>query len=88
MAGDVIQAIDDAPTKGMPLREAVRRLRGRPGEPVRLRVVAAAPRATLDPAAAGAAAVRDVTLVRETVKVESVLGDRRRADGSWEWTLT
>lgn len=87
VAGDVIQAIDDAPTKGMPLREAVRRLRGRPGETVRLRVVAAAPRSTLDPAAAGAAAVRDVTLVRETVKVESVLGDRRRADGSWEWMV-
>jgi hypothetical protein len=28
-----------------------------------------------------------VTLVRETVKVESVLGDRRRADGTWQWML-
>ena len=84
VAGDRIEAIDGVPTAGLPIREAVRRLRGRPGDSVRLRV-ASPPRETLDPAAAAAA--RDVTLVRETVKVESVLGDRRRPDGTWDWML-
>ncbi|MFM8290631.1 MAG: S41 family peptidase, partial [Planctomycetia bacterium] len=83
LAGDRIEAIDGQSTAGLPIREAVRRLRGRPGDPVRLRVVSAAARGTLDAAAVETA--RDVPLVREVVKVESVLGDRRRPDGTWEW---
>ena len=87
IAGDRIEAIDGEPTAGLPIREAVRRLRGRPGDPVRLRLAAATPRDTLDPASPPTAAAREVTLVRETVKVESVLGDRRRPDGTWDWML-
>jgi carboxyl-terminal processing protease len=49
-------------------------------------VVSAVPRGTLDSAAAVETA-RDVPLVREVVKVESVLGDRRRPDGTWEWLV-
>jgi len=30
---------------------------------------------------------RDVALVREIVRTESVLGDRRRGDGTWEWMV-
>ena len=88
-AGDRITAIDGEPTQGQPLRDSVQRLRGRVGEPVSLTVLPAAPRSeTLDPAAAlPAVAAREATLVRELVEVESVQGDRRRADGSWEWML-
>jgi carboxyl-terminal processing protease len=87
-AGDRITAIDGQPTSGRPLREAVHRLRGRIGEPVTVTILPAAPRAeTLDPLAAAGASARDVTIVRELVAVESVQGDRRRADGSWAWML-
>jgi len=88
-AGDRIVAIDGAATQGLPLRDAVQRLRGRVGEAVSLRVQPAPPPATsLDPGQARpAVVVRELTLVRELVEVESVQGDRRRADGSWDWML-
>lgn len=87
VAGDVIEAIDGTTTVGLPLREVIGRLRGRPGEPVRLRVTSRPATGTLDPDTAAEGPTREVTLVRETVKVESVLGDRRRADGTWQWML-
>ena len=87
VAGDVIEAIDGTATAGLPLRAVIGRLRGRPGESVRLRVASRPPTETLDPGAAPASSSREIALVRETVKVESVLGDRRRPDGSWQWML-
>jgi carboxyl-terminal processing protease len=89
-AGDLIDAVDGRPTAGLPLRQIVDQLRGRIGEPVTLTVRAAAlTPETLDPAAAVAKpkAARDLTLVREVVAVESVQGDRRKSDGSWDWML-
>lgn len=87
VAGDVIEAIDGTATSGLPLRAVIGRLRGRPGESVRLRVVSKATSDTLDPGSAPTSSSREVAVVRETVKVESVLGDRRRPDGSWQWLL-
>lgn len=80
VAGDRIKAIDGASTAGLPLRDAVTRLRGEPGQTVTLTVASPA-----EPAAARPA--RDVPLVRRVVEIESVQGDRRRADGSWDWWL-
>jgi len=80
VAGDRIKAIDGASTAGLPLREAVAKLRGEPGQEVTLTVSSPA-----EPA--NAQVRRDVRLVREVVEIESVLGDRRRADGSWDWWL-
>lgn len=87
--GDLITAIDGEPTRGRPLRDTVQRLRGSVGEPVSLTLLSPArPAATLDPAAARPPVEpRDVTVVRELVEVESVQGDRRRADGAWDWML-
>jgi carboxyl-terminal processing protease len=79
-AGDVIRAIDGGSTRRMPLEEATRRLRGRPGTPVTLSIVRG-------PAAGGEGSARDMVLIREIVQVESVLGDRRRPDGTWEWEI-
>ena len=88
VVGDRIEAIDGEATAGLQLREVVNVLRGRRGEPVTLRIVSvAAPGGTLDPVATPAASARDVTLVREFVRVESVRGDRRRADGGWNWMV-
>lgn len=90
-AGDQIEAVDGEATSGRPLREIVARLRGRVGEAVDLRIGTRASRspATLDPGAAASddVARRDVTLVRELIETESVLGDRREADGRWSWML-
>ena len=87
-AGDRITAIDGGATRGVPLADIVAALRGRAGETVTLRVAAAAAPGTLDPAAADQpGTARDVPLVRDVVRVESVLGDHRRADGSWHWLL-
>lgn len=80
-AGDRILAIDGIATRDMPLPEALRRLRGAVGTPVAIVVDAAAE----EPG--GPRSRRTVTLVREGVKTESVLGDRRRTDGSWDWEI-
>jgi carboxyl-terminal processing protease len=84
-AGDRILAIDGMSTLQMPLAEAFRRLRGKPGASVLLSVASRRTASEEDEAVEGPA--RDITLVREVVKTESVLGDRRRQDGSWEWMI-
>lgn len=88
-AGDRIVAVDGRPTKGLPLREIVEQLRGPESEPVTVAIQPASrARETLDPAVAPVAAgVRDLVLVREVIAVESVQGDSRRPDGSWDWML-
>jgi len=90
-AGDWLDAIDGRPARDVPLREVVGWLRGDVGQPVSLRVATAPDQAvaTLDPVAVGQVpvTVRDVTLVRERIDTESVLGDRRGADGGWQWML-
>ena len=88
-AGDRIVAIDGQATAGRPLREAVELLRGQAGQPVRLAV--SQPRVdqtTLDPnAPAFEEPIREFTLVRQPLEVETIQGDRRGADGSWQWLL-
>jgi carboxyl-terminal processing protease len=91
--GDTLLTVAGHDTRGRPLREIVEALRGRAGEPVGLEIAVAPPGgpATLDPGATGPAVqpvpLRKLTLVREEVRLESVLGDRRRPDGSWDWLL-
>ena len=84
-AGDQILAIDGVSTLQMPLVEAFRRLRGRPGAAVLLSV--ASPLAAPQVAESADGLARDIALVREIVRTESVLGDRRRGDGTWEWMV-
>lgn len=69
-AGERILAIDGISTRGMKLKEAVAALRGPPGAAVSITVGDQA---------------RVVPLEREIVRTESVLGDHRRPDGSWDW---
>ncbi len=79
-AGDSILAIDGVSTRGMPTSQAVARLRGRAGSRVVVTVAGSG-------ADAAGMVIRDVELVRESIRIESVLGDRRRNDGSWDWRL-
>ncbi|MGB8854801.1 MAG: S41 family peptidase [Pirellulales bacterium] len=85
VAGDRIVAIDGLPTQGVPLARLVTLLRGPIGAPVLLRIAPA--RATLDPSAQPEAATRDVRVERALVTTETVLGDRRRRDGTWSYRL-
>ncbi len=73
---DQIVKIDGVLTAGMTMEEVVRRMRGKKGEPIELTLLH-----------------RDqdqpVTrrIVRDTIRIPSVLGDFRRPDGSWEYRL-
>lgn len=80
--GDRILAIDGEPTRGLSLTDIVSRLRGSPASRLRLRVVQ-----TVASGAAATPAVRDLQLTRRAIALESVRGDRRQADGRWDWWL-
>jgi carboxyl-terminal processing protease len=75
-AGDTILAIDGQDTEGMSLQRAVKLMRGRPGDPVRLSILHA-----------GAEESEQVVIKRAVIPLESVLGDRRRPDGAWLFPL-
>ncbi len=74
--GDFIVAIDDQPTAGIKMNDVFRLVRGAPGTKLRLSIESPTP-----PGA------RTVELVREIINTESVLGDRRDKDGSWQFRL-
>jgi carboxyl-terminal processing protease len=95
-AGDVIESIDGATAESLGFDEIVRRLRGVPGTVVVVGVSqpAQAPpvAATLDPTVIATmnpakTVRRELPLTRERIEVESVLGDRRLPDGSWNWWI-
>jgi carboxyl-terminal processing protease len=75
-AGDKILRINGQATQGMSLQDTVRRMRGKKGEPVTLTVLHE-----------GAPKPEDITIVRAVIRVDSVLGDSRNSDGSWNFFL-
>jgi len=75
-AGDQILRIDGRSTQGLSLDDASQRMRGHPGEKVVLTVLHE-----------GATEPVDVEIVRGVVRVDTVLGDTRNADGSWNFFL-
>jgi carboxyl-terminal processing protease len=74
--GDKILRIDGRSTQGTSLKDAVLRMRGRPGESVRLTVLHE-----------GGEQPVEIEIVRAKIQADTVLGDTRRADGSWNFTL-
>ncbi|HLA86164.1 MAG TPA: S41 family peptidase [Thermoguttaceae bacterium] len=76
LAGDVILKIDGQSTEGMSPEKAVKLIHGEIGQPVTLSVLHK-----------GAAKPVDVTVRRAMIKNETVFGDRRKPDGSWEYFL-
>ena len=91
VSGERILAIDGVPTRGLGLADVVGRLRGPIGTTVMLRVAAARPTPVPTPVPTSgdepSDAGRDVRLTRALVTTETVLGDRRGADGGWSFRL-
>lgn len=75
-AGDAIHEIDGISTLGMPRSDAVMRIRGEVGAPVRLRL-----------RHAGEQEMVETAITRERISLPSLIGDARRADGSWDFHL-
>lgn len=73
---DRILRIDGRTTQGMSLEEASAVLRGKVGTPVVLLVQHE-----------GEPQPEEIRIVRAKIQVDSVLGDRRRPDGSWDFFL-
>jgi carboxyl-terminal processing protease len=69
LAGDIIVKIDDKPTEGMNMNEAVRLIQGEPGTKISLSVVHEGTRQT-----------ETYTITRAMISVQTVLGLNRRED--------
>jgi carboxyl-terminal processing protease len=75
-AGDALAEIDGLATTGWTIDEAVRRVKGKAGTSIKV---------TVKHAAGGGTETLEVP--RELVRVDSVLGDRRKADDTWNYFL-
>jgi carboxyl-terminal processing protease len=76
LAGDRITKIGDESTEKLSLDDAVHKLKGDAGTSVMLTVVHP-----------GKTKPITVTVKREVIHIDTVLGDRRRADESWDFLL-
>lgn len=76
IAGDRIVEIDGKATQGITVEEAVGRMKGEAGTQVTLTVVHA-----------HTGKREAFTLTREVIRVESVCGDHRASDGTWDYML-
>lgn len=74
--GDRLLAVDGTSTIGLDLAEIVNLVRGPEGESV-----------TLSMRYEDEGQVRDAELTRQTITVDSILGDRRLDDGTWHFRL-
>ena len=75
-AGDRILEIEGKSTEGIDLDEAVRRMKGETGTSVSITVLHASSNKT-----------ETLKINRQVIHVETVLGDRRKADDRWDFML-
>lgn len=75
-SGDTILKINDTSTEEMQLKDSVTLMRGKAGTPVQLVILHA-----------GDKEPTDYTIKRAIIPIDSVLGDRRKADGTWDFHL-
>jgi carboxyl-terminal processing protease len=75
-AGDKIAAIDGQTTQGLAIKDAERRIRGKPGSPVVLTVLHEGEKKPVE-----------ISIMRAVIHADTVLGDTRRADSTWDWFL-
>ena len=76
LAGDLILEIDGTSTEGMTIDKAVETLQGQPGTPVKLQVLHE-----------DNEKAETLTLTRAIIDVPSVMGDKRKADDTWDFML-
>lgn len=76
LAGDTIVEIEGKPTEGFTIEDAVRVLKGEPGDPV-----------TIGVRHLGSDEIERVTLVRDIIQVATVMGDHYNDDGTWNFML-
>jgi carboxyl-terminal processing protease len=76
LAGDRIVKINGESTKGFRIDDAVKRLKGMPGSDVTITVIHP-----------GKSEEEEITLVRQMIHVNTVLGDHREADDSWSFVI-
>lgn len=74
LAGDLILAVDGKSTKNMSIADAIKLMKGRAGTDLYLTV--------FHPLRSETA---EIKLTREVIKVETVLGDRRKPDDTWKF---
>jgi carboxyl-terminal processing protease len=74
LPGDVITKIDDEEVRHSMVEQVSKKLRGKEGTSVTLEIERAG-------------SLFSKTIVREKIDVESVIGDRRRGDGTWDYTM-
>jgi carboxyl-terminal processing protease len=74
-AGDVIESIDGTSAKGMSIDDAIKRMKGKLGTEVDVGI------------RRSSGAPESFKLKRELVRVETVLGDHRDADDTWNFWL-
>lgn len=75
-AGDRIMAIDGRSTLGSSLEELVKQLRGEPGQRVAITVVHE-----------GESEPVEISVVRAVIQLDTVLGDSRQPDNTWNFFL-
>ncbi len=75
-AGDVIVEIEDESTEGFSVEDAVKLLKGKPGETVRIGVQHLNSDETTQ-----------VEIERAVIKVATVLGDKYKSDGAWDYFI-
>jgi len=73
-AGDLILKVGETPTEGLSINDAVRLMKGRAGSDVSLTVFHPSNNSE-----------ETLTLMREVIKVETILGDRRGTDDKWNF---
>jgi carboxyl-terminal processing protease len=74
LAGDLIVEIDGKSTEGLSLDEATHKLKGKEGTSLKLTVIHQ-----------GSDNKEQVNITRKMIHVETVLGDRRKPDGQWDF---
>jgi carboxyl-terminal processing protease len=75
-AGDIIMTINGKTTKGISMDQAIRLLKGKPGDAVKIAV-----RHTGDDK------TEQLSLVRDVIHVPTVLGDHYKPDGAWDFMI-
>lgn len=75
-AGDQIMSVEGESTEGFTIQDAVKRLKGKPGEAVKIGVLHA-----------GSADEEEIAVTRDIIQVSTVLGDKYKAGAEWDFMI-